>query len=93
MGDSSVSLNTITRTILKVHRTIILSVVVYRCETLSLTLWEECKVRVFENRVLSRILGPKRDEATGEWRKIHNEEINNLYSLLNIIRVIKSRRM
>ena len=93
MSDSSVSLNMITRTILKVHRTIILSVVVCRCETLSLTLWEESKVRVFENRVLSRILGPKRDEATREWRKLHNEEINNLYSLLNIIRVIKSRRM
>jgi hypothetical protein len=54
---------------------------------------EECRIRVFENRVLSRIFGPKRGEITGDWRKIHNEELNNLYSPLNIIRVIKSRRM
>jgi hypothetical protein len=51
------------------------------------------KDRVFENRVLRRILGPKRDEATGEWRRLHNEELNDLYSSPNIIRVIKSKRM
>jgi hypothetical protein len=51
------------------------------------------RLRVFENRVLKRILGPKRDEVTGEWRKLHNEELNNLYSLFNIVRVVKSRRM
>jgi hypothetical protein len=54
---------------------------------------EECTIRVFENRVLSRIFEPKRDEIRGEWRKIHNEELNNLHSPLNIIRVITSRRM
>jgi hypothetical protein len=53
----------------------------------------ERKLRLFENRVLRRIFGPKRDEITGEWRKLHNEELNNLYSLPNIVRVVKSRRM
>ena len=62
MDDSNVSLNMITHRIPKIHRIIILSVVVCRCETLSLTLWEKCRIRVFENRVLSRIFGPKRDE-------------------------------
>jgi hypothetical protein len=59
---------------------------------LSLTLREEHRLRVFENRVL-RIFGPKRDEMTGGWRKLHNEELHNLYSSLSIIRIIKSRRM
>ena len=68
-------------------------VVLYGCETWSLTLREECKLRVFENRVLRRIFGPKRDEVTGEWRKLRNEELNNLYSPPNIVRVMKSRRM
>jgi hypothetical protein len=54
---------------------------------------EERRLRVFENRVLRRIFGPKRDEVTGEWRKLHNEELNNLYSSTTIVRVIKSRRM
>jgi hypothetical protein len=71
----------------------ILRVVLYGCETWSLTLREEQRLRVFENRVLRRILGRKRDEATGEWRRLHNEELNDLYSSLDIIRVIKSRRM
>jgi hypothetical protein len=60
---------------------------------LSLTLREEQRLRVFENRVLRRIFGPKRDEATADWRRLHNEELNDLYSSPNIIRVIKSRRM
>jgi hypothetical protein len=54
---------------------------------------EEHRLRVFENRVLRRIFGPKRDEVTGDWRKLHNEELHNLYSSPNIIRMIKSRRM
>jgi hypothetical protein len=63
------------------------------CETWSLTLREEHRLRVFENRVLRRIFGPKRDHVTRDWRKLHNEEIHNLYSSPNIIRMIKSRRM
>ena len=63
------------------------------CETWSFTLKEEGRLRVFENRVLRRIFGPKRDEVTRDWRKLHNEEFNYLYFLPNIVRVIKSRRM
>jgi len=67
-------------------------VVLFGCETWSLTLREERKLRVFENMVL-RIFGPRRDEVTWEWRRLHNEELNDLYSSHNIVRVIKSRRM
>ena len=67
--------------------------VLYGRETLSLTLREGRSLRVFENRVLRRVFGPKRDEETGEWRKLHNEELSDLYSLPNIVRVVKSRRM
>jgi hypothetical protein len=74
-------------------RTIILPFVLYGCENWSLTLREECRLRVFENMVLRRIFGPERDEVTGKWRKLHIEELIDLYSLLNIFRVIKSRRM
>jgi hypothetical protein len=77
----------------KIYKTIILLVVLYGCETGSLTLREEHRLRVFENRVLRRIFGPKRDEVTGEWRKLHNGELRNLYSSLDITRQIKSRRM
>jgi len=70
-----------------------LPVVLYGCETWSLTLREELRLRVFENRMLRRIFGFKRDEVRGEWRKLHNEEQNNTYSSPNILRVIKSRRM
>jgi hypothetical protein len=63
------------------------------CETWSLTLREEHRLRVFENRVLRRIFGLKRDDVTGEWRKLHSEELNNLYSSSDIIRQVKSRRM
>jgi hypothetical protein len=66
-----------------------LPVVLYGCETWSLTLREEHRLRVFENRVLRRIFGPKRDEITGEWRRLHNEEDNDMYSSPNKIRVIK----
>jgi hypothetical protein len=79
---------------LSYYRTpIILPVVLYGCETLSLTLREEYRLRVFENTVLRRIFGPKRDDVTGDWRKLHNEELHNLYSSPNIIRMIKSRKM
>jgi hypothetical protein len=77
---------------IKIYRTIILPVVLYGCETWSLTM-EERRLREFKKRVLRRIFGPKRDEVTREWRKLHNEELNDLYSSLNIVRVIKSRRM
>jgi hypothetical protein len=77
----------------KIYKTIILPVVLYGCETWSLTRREEHRLRVFENRVLRRIFGRKWDEVTGEWRKLHNGELHNLYSSPDIIRQIKSRRM
>jgi len=78
---------------IRIYRNIILPVVLYGCETWSLTLREERRLRVFENRVLRRILEPRRDEVTGERRKLHSEELNDLYSSPNIVPVIKSRRM
>jgi hypothetical protein len=78
---------------IKIHKTTILPVVPYGCETWSLTLREEHRLRVFENRLLRKIFGPKRDEVTGEWRKLHNEELRDLYSSPSIIRIIKSRWM
>jgi len=78
---------------IKIYRAIILPVILYGCETWSLTLREERRLRVFQNRVLRRIFGPKRDEVRWEWRRLHNEELNDLYSLPVIVRVIKSRRM
>jgi hypothetical protein len=78
---------------IKIYRTIILPVVLYGCDTWSLTLREEHRLRVFENRVLRRIFGPKRDEVTGGWRKLHNEELHGLYSSPSVVRVIKARRM
>jgi hypothetical protein len=76
---------------IKIYKTVILPVVLYGCETWSLTLAEEHRLRVFENRVLRRIFGPKREED-GSWRKLHNDELRDLYSSPNIVRVIKSRR-
>jgi len=78
---------------IKIYRTIILPVVLYGCETWSLILREERWLKVIENRVLRRVFGPKRDEITGEWRKLHNEELSDLYSLHNLVGVVKSRRM
>ena len=78
---------------IRIYRAIILPVVVYGCETWSLKLREERSLRVFENRVLKRIFGSKMDEVTGEWRKLHNEELNDLYCSPNIVRVMKLRRM
>jgi len=77
---------------IKIYRIIILPAVLCGCETWSLTLMEERWLRGFENRVL-RIFGDNRDEVTGEWRKLHNEELNDLYCSPNIFRVIQSRRM
>jgi hypothetical protein len=77
--------------VIKIYRTIISSVVLYGCETWSLTLREECGLRVFENRVLRRIFGPKRDER--EWRRLHDGELYSLYSSPNITQVVKSRRL
>ena len=78
---------------IKIYRTIILPVVLYGCETWSLTLREERKLRVFENMVLRIIFGRNREEVKGEWRRLHNEELNDLYCSLNIVRVTKSRIM
>jgi hypothetical protein len=77
---------------IKIFKTVILPVVLCGCEAWSVTLEEEHRLRVFENRVLRRIFGPKRD-VDGSWRKLHNDELHNLYSSPNIVRVIKSRRM
>jgi hypothetical protein len=77
---------------IKIYRNVILPVL-YGCETWSLTLREEHRLRVFKYRVLRRTFGPKRDEVTGEWRGLHNEELNDLYSSPNIIRVTISRRV
>jgi hypothetical protein len=78
---------------IKIYRTIILPAVLYGCESWLLTLREENRLRVLENKVLRRIFGPKRDQVTGEWRRLHNKELYALYFSPNIIRVIKSRRL
>jgi hypothetical protein len=77
---------------IKIYKTVILPVLLYGCETWSLTLGEKHRLRVFENRVLRRISGPKREED-GSWRRLHNDELHDLYSSLNIVRVIKSKRI
>jgi hypothetical protein len=76
---------------IKIYKTVVLPVVLYGCETWCLTLREEHKLRVFENRVLRKIFGPKREEVAGGWRSLHNEELRNLLTAPNIIRMIKLR--
>jgi hypothetical protein len=78
---------------IRIYKTIILPVALYGCETWCLTLKEEQRLRVFENRVLRKIFGFKRDKLMGDWRKLHKEELHNMYSLPNIIRMIEPRRM
>jgi hypothetical protein len=78
---------------IRIYKTIVLPVALYGCETWSLTLREEHRRRVSENSVLRRIFGQRRDEVTGEWRKLHNEELHDLNSSPSIIRIMKSRRM
>jgi len=78
---------------IKIYRTTILPLVLYGYKTWSLTLREERKLKVFENMVLRRICGPRRNEVTKEWRRLHNEELNDLYSSPNNVRVIKWKRM
>jgi hypothetical protein len=78
---------------IKIHKSTILPNVLYGCETWSLTLREERRLTVFENMVLRRIFWPKENELTGEWRKLHNEELNDLYCSLSTLRMIKWRRM
>jgi hypothetical protein len=78
---------------IRICQTIILPVVLYGCETWYLTLSEEHRLGVFENRVLSRIFGPKREKVTGEWKQLYNEELHDLFSSPSIIRIMKARRM
>ena len=73
------------KTMIKVYRNIILLVLLYECEIWSLALREERRLRVLENNMMTRIIVPKRDEVTGEWRKLHHEDLNNLYSSPNIV--------
>jgi hypothetical protein len=78
---------------IRIYKSIILPAVLYGCETWTLTLRDEHRLGLFEDRVLGRIFGPKRNEVIGGWRKLHNEELHNLYCLPSIIKIIKSRRM
>jgi expansin (peptidoglycan-binding protein) len=78
---------------IRIQKAIIFPVVLYGCETWSLKLWEEHRLREFEYRVLRRIFGQNKDEVAVDWRKLHKEELHNFYSSPSILRVIKSRRM
>jgi hypothetical protein len=74
---------------IKVYKTIILHVALYRCKTWSLTVWEGHRLRVYENRVLSKIFGSKQEEVAGGWRRLHNEDLHNLYASTDVIKVMK----
>jgi len=76
---------------LKIYRTVILPVILSGCESWSTTLADEHKLRVFENKVFRKIYGPKRDEMTGKWRRLHNEELHGLYDSLDVVKILKSR--
>ena len=78
---------------LKIYRTVILPVILYGCESWSTTVADEQKLRVFENKILRKIYGPKRDEMTGEWRRLHNEELHGLYDSPDVVKIMKSRRL
>jgi len=78
---------------LKIYGTVILPVILYGCESWSTTLADEHKLRVFENKILRKIYGPKRDETTGEWRRLHNEGLHGLYDSPDVVKVMKSRRL
>jgi hypothetical protein len=91
--EPSVASSAVKNVKIRIYRTIILPVVLYGCEARSLILREKHKLRVFENRVLRRIFGAKRDGVMGGWRKLHNKELHDLYSTPSIIRIIMSRRM
>jgi hypothetical protein len=78
---------------IRIYKTIILPVVLHGCETWSLILRNKYRLRIFENRVVRRIFGPRRDEVSGGWRKLHNEELHDLYTLPSIIRMTRSRRV
>ena len=92
LGAECLSSSLLSKTLkIKIYRSIIFPVVLYGCETWSLTMREERRLRVFQNRVLRRVFGPKRDEVTGKRRKLHKEELRDLYSRPNIVRVVKTR--
>jgi hypothetical protein len=93
-GSSLLSARLLSRNVkVKIYKTVILPLILYGCETSSLTLREVHRLRVFENRVLRGIFGRKTDEVTGEWRKLHSGELHNLYSSVDIVRQIKTKRM
>ena len=94
LGAESLSSSVLPKNIkIKIHGIVILPVVLYGCETCSLTLREERRLRVFDNRMPRRIFGPKRYDITEEWRKLRNKKLDDLYALTNIIRVTKLREL
>ncbi|KAJ4439263.1 hypothetical protein ANN_07383 [Periplaneta americana] len=94
LADKALSSSLLSKNLkVRIYKTVVLPVVLYGCETWTLTLREEHRLRVFENKVLRKIFGAKRDKVTGEWRKLHNTELHALYSSPDIIRNIKSKRL
>jgi hypothetical protein len=91
--DELVRSQSVSEELVRIYEIIILPVVLYGCENLPLTVWEEHRLRLFDNRGLRRIFGPKRDGVAGGLTKLHNEKLHNLYSSSSTVRIIKSRRM